>query len=87
MGSGYSTSKGGDTYIRTILIHGARSVLIYVNKKTDNQSTWLKNLKIRGGNNVAAVAMANKMARTAWALVYGSCSYNSNYKPSLYGNA
>lgn len=79
-------SKGGDTYIRTILIHGARAMLIYVDKKADNQSTWLKNLKERGGNNVAAVAMANKMARTAWALVRGNCSYDSKYKPSLYGN-
>lgn len=77
-------SKGGDTYIRTILIQGARSVLIYMGKKTDNQSLWLKSLKTRSGSNVAAVAMANKMARTAWALVRGNCSYDSSYKPSLY---
>jgi len=80
-------SKGGDTYIRTILIHGARAVLICVSKKTDNPSLWLKGLKARSGSNVAAVAMANKMARTAWALVRGNCSYDSSYKPSLYMTA
>ena len=79
-------SKGGDTYIRTLLIHGGRAALIYAAKKHDKQSNWLKTLKARSGNNVTAVAMANKIARTAWALVYGNCSYNANYIPSLYGN-
>lgn len=79
-------SKGGDTYIRTLLIHGGRAVLRHVDKKIDNQSIWLKKLKARTGSNVAAVAMANKIARTAWALVHGNCSYNPSYKPSLVGN-
>ena len=76
-------SKGGDTYIRTLLIHGARSVLIRVDKKTDNQSRWLKNLALRRGNNKTAVAWANKMARMAWALVYKNAEYDSNYKPKI----
>ena len=37
-------SKGGDTYIRTLLIHGARAVLLYADKKTDNLSMWLKKI-------------------------------------------
>jgi len=76
-------SKVGDTYIRTILVHGARSVSLYADKKTDNQSAWLKNLKARSGNNIAAVAMANRMARTAWALVAKNVEYKVNYKPAI----
>jgi transposase len=75
-------SKGGDTYIRTLLIHGARAVLLWLGKKTDNQSNWLHDLMVRRGSNKAAVALANKMARTAWALVKGNCDYDSNYKPT-----
>lgn len=73
-------SKRGDTYIRTSLIHGARAVLLWVNKKTDPQSMWLKNLIVRVGKNKAAVALANKMARTAWALVHENTEYCSGYK-------
>ena len=73
-------SKGGDTYVRTLLIHGARSVLHWVNRKTDKQSLWLKKVMIRRGKNKAAVALANKMARIAWALVNQGNNYNPNYK-------
>lgn len=76
-------SKGGDTYIRTLLIHGARAVLLSVSKKRDSRSCWLKSLKARKGWNRAAVAWANKMARTAWALVHNGSSYEPNYKPKL----
>ena len=76
-------SKVGDTYIRTILVHGARSVTLYADKKTDNQSVWLKNLKARSGSNIAAVAMANRIARTAWALVAKNAEYKINYKPTM----
>jgi len=75
-------SKGGDTYIRTLLVHGARAVLLWSNKKTDNQSLWLKNLAIRRGKNKAAVALANKMARMAWAVVNSNSEYKYNYKPN-----
>jgi Transposase and inactivated derivatives len=73
-------SKGGDTYTRTLLIHGARSVLNWVDKKEDPQSIWLKNLLIRRGKNKAAVALANRTARVAWAVIYGNTEYNANYK-------
>jgi transposase len=72
--------KKGDTYARTLLIHGARSVLMRVDKKTDNRSVWLKKLLIRKNKNVAAVALANKIARTAWALVHEDTEYNPNHK-------
>lgn len=72
-------SKGGDTYIRTILIHGARAVLSNSGGKKDKRSMWLNNLKKRAEENVATVALANKIARTAWAIVRGNCDYNPNH--------
>lgn len=74
-------SKGGDTYTRTLLIHGARSVLLHVNNKNDKQSMWIKNLMARAGYNKTAVALANKIARIAWAIIKEGDNYNANYKP------
>ena len=76
-------SKGGDTYIRTILIHGARAVVNCSGKKRDLYSRWINNLKTRVACNVAVVALANKMARTAWAIVHSNCDYDPNYKPCM----
>ena len=70
-------SKRGDTYLRTLLIHGARSVL--VNKAASKDpNTWLGRLLQRRHHNVAAVALANKMARQIWALL----SHRSRYEPN-----
>jgi hypothetical protein len=44
---------------------------------------WLKDLIIRRGKNKAAVALANKMARTAWALIGENTKYNANHKPKI----
>jgi transposase len=71
-------SKRGDTYLRTLLIHGARSVLRYVVGKTDVQSRWLQDLIARRGYNRAAVALANKNARVIQALL----SSDPPYRPS-----
>jgi transposase len=76
-------SKGGDTYLRTLLIHGARSVLLRTGKKSDSQSVWLRNLKFRCGYNKAAVALANKIARVVCAIAKGGSKYVPNYKPKL----
>lgn len=66
-------TKRGDSYIRQLLIHGARSaVRAAVNKKkTDPTSLWIRSLYERCGANRTAVAMANKNARTAWAILAG----------------
>lgn len=65
-------SKRGDRYIRTLLIHGARSALGRIRYKSDPRSRWLRKLCERRPYNVAAVALANKNARIAWALLrYG----------------
>ena len=62
-------SKRGDSYLRLLLIHGARSVIRYAHDKDDRLSVWLKNLAARSHVNVASVALANKTARIAWAMV------------------
>jgi transposase len=62
-------SKRGDVYIRTLLIHGARAVLRFADKKQDRTSRWVCDLMNRRGKNVAAVALAKKMARTVFALL------------------
>jgi transposase len=75
-------SKRGDTYLRTLLIQGAKSVLKVVDKKTDPRSLWLQNLCARKHKNIAAVALANKNARIAWALLSNETSYLPEGKPA-----
>jgi len=63
-------SKRGDSYLRMLLIHGARSVLCHA-KKTDTHDrlrTWALDREQRRGHNKAAVALANKLARIVWAV-------------------
>lgn len=69
-------SKRGDTYVRTLLIHGARSVFQHV-KETD---TWLAGVKGRRPANVAFVAQAAKMARTIWAVTAKAQDYQPDHK-------
>lgn len=71
-----SLSKHGDPYLRTLLIHGARSVITHANDKPK----WLEQLLARRPLNVAVAALANKMARTAWALVAHGRVYQSEWK-------
>jgi transposase len=61
-------SKRGDVYLRTLLIHGARSAILAAKRRSDNDS-WLARLLARRHPNVAAAALANKNARTEWALL------------------
>ena len=75
----YGISKRGDTYLRTMLIHGARAVLRFAGKKSDTQSKWIRDLIERRGYNRAAVAMANKNARIIQALL----SSDELYRPPL----
>lgn len=62
-------SKRGNSYLRCLLIHGARSVVSRARTKTDPTSGWIRQLVARVGMNKACVAVANKMARVAWALL------------------
>ena len=72
-------SKRGDVYLRTLLIHGARSVLQQVERHPERAAPWLRQLLARRPKNVVAVALANKNARIAWALLAHQCDYKSNY--------
>jgi transposase len=62
-------SKRGDVYLRTLLVHGARATLRWIETKSDDRSRWLRALIARRGKNRAAVALANKNARIVWALL------------------
>jgi transposase len=72
-------SKRGDRYLRTVLIHGARAVLRTAKHKDDRLSRWVSNLAARRHPNVAAVALANKTARIAWAMLRNG----TDYRPDL----
>ncbi len=67
-------SKRGDGYVRKLLVHGARSIVNTCQKKTDKKSKWVADKKNRIGYNKASVALANKNARTIWAIMAtGEC--------------
>jgi len=72
-------SKRGDVYLRTMLIHGARSVIAQFERKPDQANGWLKALLARRNKNIAAVALAAKNARIAWALLAHERSYQGDY--------
>jgi transposase len=74
-------SKRGDSYLRTLLVHGARSVVRYAEGKTNPAADWLKSLLARRNTNVAVVALANKNARIAWALLAHDREFRSDYAP------
>jgi transposase len=73
-------SKRGDTYLRTLLIHGARAVIYAAQRKKDKVEGWLSRLLERRNKNVAAVALANKNARIVWALLAQGREFSSDYK-------
>lgn len=68
-------SKRGDAYLRTLLIHGARSVL----RHAKTPGAWLKQLIQRRPPNVVIVALANKIARTIWAVLAHGRVYDKDY--------
>src|SRR6266581_8973034 len=65
-------SKRGDVYLRTLLVHGARSIMRHTPKRDDPKSRWVEQLRKRRGENIAAVALAAKHARILWALMVRS---------------
>ena len=68
-------SKRGDPYLRKLLIHGARAVIRTAQDKDDRLSVWVMSLVARSHVNVAAVALANKTARVAWAMIRNATEY------------
>jgi len=74
-------SKRGDAYLRTLLIHGARSAILAAKNKADNTQGWLSNLLNRRHPNIAAVALANKNVRTVWAMLAHGREFKADYVP------
>ena len=72
-------SKQGDVYVRQLLIHGARAVLRHAkrHREVDGLRDWALRTQDRRGHNVAAVALANKLARIAWAVWTRGCDYQA----------
>ncbi|MHC8381840.1 IS110 family RNA-guided transposase [Pseudomonas sp. LB3P14] len=68
-------SKRGDAYLRTLMVHGARSALRTAKSKDDRLSQWVVRLAERSHPNVAAIALANKTARMAWAMLRSGTDY------------
>jgi transposase len=68
-------SKRGDTYLRTLLIHGARAMFY----RTKTPSPWLQQISQRRPPNVVIVALANKIARTIWAVLTHERKYDRQY--------
>jgi transposase len=62
-------TKRGDRYLRALLIHGARAVVVRAAAKQDTRSRWIADLQRRRGTNRTSVAVANKNARILWALM------------------
>ncbi|MDR5806540.1 IS110 family transposase [Caballeronia sp. LZ001] len=71
----FGISKRGDTYLRTLLTHGARCVL--ANAK--EPGPWVEQLKKRRPANVVVIALANKLARIIWAVLAHRCPYEKGY--------
>jgi transposase len=71
-------SKRGDSYLRTLLLHGARSVIYRAGQKADPCS-WINAVVQRRNKNVAAVALANMNARIVWALLAHDRRYETGY--------
>src|SRR6201997_4665925 len=71
----YGISKRGNVYLRRMLIHGARSVLFRVKYDTGGFGQWVQRLAQRAPSNKVVVAIANKLARIAWAVLSSGQDY------------
>ncbi len=74
----FGISKRGNRYLRKILIHGARAAVLRIKREGVSIGAWLDRLDARAHKNVVVVAMANKLARIAWAVL----SSGNEYRPA-----
>ena len=72
-------SKRGDKYLRKMLVNGARTVVNHAHKKDDALNIWVTRLVNKQGKNKATVALANKLARIAWAVTVSGKPYQENH--------
>jgi transposase len=76
-------SKRGDPYLRTLLIHGARAVVNHSSRPGRAMARWLRELLSRRPKNVAIVALANKIARTIWALLAHERNFDARWGQAM----
>ncbi len=76
-------SKRGNRYLRKNLVHGARAVLPYLAERDTPLGRWAKHLLARAHKNKVVVALANKLARIAWAILAHGGSYEANHVVAL----
>ncbi|CAH9061173.1 IS110 family transposase ISShfr3 [Pseudoalteromonas sp. CIP111854] len=74
-----SITKPDDGYLRKQLIHGARTIVAHANKKNDDLSRWITELKQRRGHNKTVVATAHRLARLMWILLQKSTPYQPQF--------
>ena len=72
-------TKRGDSYLRSLLVHGARSAVYNARNKEDRLSRWITDLAARRHANVVAVALANKTVRMAWAMLKNETHYQPDH--------
>ena len=72
-------TKHGDKYVRKLLVHGARSVLLNAHRHQDRYSSWAKTLRDTKGYTKGAVALANKNARIAWAVMSSGAAFDHDF--------
>lgn len=70
-------SKRGDGYLRSLLVHGARSVVQHAPRKDDRLSRWINKIRSERGYNKAVVALANKLARIGWVILSQQTVYRT----------
>jgi transposase len=70
-------SKRGNEYLRKILIHGARSVVLNSKRDQIQMGPWMTALEARSPRNVRVAAVANKLARIAWAVLSSGNDYHA----------
>lgn len=75
--------RTGHGQLKAVLIRGALAVIKTLGEKDDRKSRWLRQLVARAGVNKAAVALANKNVRTAWAILSRGEAYDRDYVPTL----
>ena len=73
----YGISKRGNRYLRKILVHGARAVVLRSKRDRIAMGSWMTSLEMRVPRNVLIVAMANKLARIAWAVLSSGQDYKA----------
>jgi hypothetical protein len=72
-------TKRGDSYLRTLLVHGARSAILAAQRRQEGAPSWMSRLLERKHPNVACVALANRNARIVWALLTHKRDYEPQY--------